>query len=69
MKNISVGDIVSFKRVHKIDLNDLIARKKYSKYMIVIQVLKGVKPHAACKVMCANGEINWVSVERIELSK
>ena len=61
---IKTGDIVCFKRIYTIGLNDLIARQNYSKYMIVLDVINHVKP--ACKVMCANGEVNWVSSERIE---
>lgn len=65
---IKKGDIVKFKRVYKIGIDDLIARKNYSKYMIVIDIIKQSNTHAACKVLCANGEINWVSIERIELT-
>lgn len=67
MRKISRYDIVQFKRIHKIDLSDLISRKNYSKYMIVLEVMNHVRP--ACRVLCANGEINWVAVERIELTK
>ena len=66
MRKISRYDIVQFKRIHKIDLSDLISRKNYSKYMIVLEVMNHVRP--ACRVLCANGEINWVAVERIELA-
>ena len=61
------GDIVCFKRIHKIDISDLIARRNYSKYMIVLEIIDHVKP--ACKVMCANGEVNWVAVSRLEHAK
>ena len=61
---IKTGDIVCFKRIYKIGVDDLVSRRSYSKYMIVLQVIDHVKP--ACKVMCANGEINWVAVGRIE---
>jgi hypothetical protein len=64
---VNAGDIVCFKRIHKIDLSDLIARKNYSKYMIVLEIINHVKP--ACKVMCANGELNWVAVSRLEKVK
>ena len=63
---IQKNDIVKFKRIHKINLNDLIARKKYSKYMIVLSVMPKYHPKPACKVLCANGEINWVAVTRLE---
>ena len=63
---ISSGDIVKFKRIHKIDLSDLIARKSYSKYMIVLEIVNHLRP--ACKVLCANGEVNWVAISRIELA-
>ena len=59
------GDIVTFKKVYKIDINDLISRKFYTKYMIVINVMN-VDRKIACKVMCGNGEINWVALNRIE---
>ena len=62
---IKKGDIVSFKDVYKIDINDLIARKNYSKYMIVVDIVFSVKNKPACKVMCANGEVNWVSSGKI----
>lgn len=61
-----MGDIVIFKSVYRMDLNDLIARRNYSKYMIIIKIMYDLKPRAACQVMCANGEINWVSIDRIE---
>ena len=63
---IQINDIVKFKRIHKINLNDLIARKKYSKYMIVLAIMPKYHPRPACKVLCANGEINWVAVSRLE---
>ena len=73
MNRIKVGDIVTFKRVRKINLADLIARKKYSKYMLVISVIKNYKkdlnPKTACKVLCANGEVNWVGANSIEIIK
>jgi len=69
---IKIGDIVEFKKVRKITLEDLIARKEYSKYMLVVDIIHNYKdsrrPLAACKVLCANGEINWVSLNSIELS-
>ena len=61
---ISVGDIVCFKRIYKIGLDDLIRRQTYSKYMIILEIINHIKP--ACKVMCANGEVNWVAVSRLE---
>ena len=61
---IRKGDIVSFKKIYKIGVEDLIGRRNFSKYMIVVDIINHVKP--ACKVMCANGEINWVSVDRIK---
>ena len=63
---IRVGDIVKFKRIQKINLSDLIAKRKYSKYMLVVEVFKNLRPGPACKVLCANGEISWVSLERIQ---
>tara|TARA_B100000674_G_C37820212_1_gene905407 strand:+ start:650 stop:847 length:198 start_codon:yes stop_codon:yes gene_type:complete len=61
---IKKGDIVCFKRIYKIGIDDLIRRQTFSKYMIVLDVINHVKP--ACKVMCASGEINWVAVSRLE---
>jgi hypothetical protein len=63
---ISVGDIVSFKNIYKIGIDDLIRKRNFSKYMIVIDVIKNIKHKPACKVMCANGEINWVAMSQIE---
>tara|TARA_B100000674_G_C37755924_1_gene875600 strand:- start:607 stop:825 length:219 start_codon:yes stop_codon:yes gene_type:complete len=67
---IKIGDIVTFKRVRKINLEDLIARRDYSKYMLVVEIIINYKdknyPKAACKVLCANGEVNWVSINSIE---
>lgn len=72
MEKIKVGDIVKFKSVRKITLEDLVARKDYSKYMLVVEIIRNYensrKPMAACKVLCANGEVNWVSINSIELS-
>ena len=62
--HIKKGDIVCFKRVYSIGIDDLIGRQSYSKYMIVIDIINHVKP--ACKVMCANGEVNWVAVGRLD---
>ena len=59
------GDIVTFKNVYKIDISDLISSKFYTKYMIVISIVN-VDEKTACKVMCGNGEINWVALSRIE---
>lgn len=73
MKRIKIGDIVKFKRIRKINLADMIARKKYSKYMLVVDVIKnyklGIEPKTACKVLCANGEVNWVGANSIEIIK
>ena len=63
---IKTGDIVCFKRVYKIGINDLIRKKSFSKYMIVLEIINHVKHKPACKVMCANGEINWVARSQIE---
>ena len=64
--SIKKGDIVSFKKIYPINLIDLTnANIFYSKYMIVIEVYNNIKP--ACKVLCANGDINWVSISRLEL--
>ena len=65
--SIEKGDIVRFKRIYKIGIDDLIRKRSFSKYMIVISVIDHVKP--ACKVMCANGEINWVAASQIEKIK
>ena len=62
--HIKKGDIVCFKRIYSIGIDDLISRQSYSKYMIVIAIINHIKP--ACKVMCANGEVNWVSVSRLD---
>ncbi len=64
--NIKIGDIVSFKKVYKIGIDDLIRVKTFSKYMIVIDIIKSIKNKPACKVMCANGEVNWVAISQIE---
>ena len=61
---IKKGDIVCFKRVYSIGIGDLVRKQSFSKYMLVIDIIKHVKP--ACKVMCANGEINWVAAGRLE---
>ena len=68
---IKIGDIVCFKRVYKIGIDDLIRAKSYSKYMIVLSIIKTIKgrPAPACKVMCANGDINWVAESQIEKAK
>ena len=62
--SVKTGDIVCFKKVYSITIEDLVARKNYSKYMLVLETFSNVKP--ACKVLCANGEINWVAVSRLE---
>ena len=70
MSSIKIGDIVTFKRIRKINLEDFISRKDYSKYMLVVDVMISYKenkfPKVACKVLCANGEVNWVSINSIE---
>ena len=58
------GDLVSFKQVYSITIEDLARKRKYSKYMLVLDVFSNFKP--ACKVLCANGDINWVASENIE---
>ena len=72
MIDIKIGDIVTFKKIRKIDISDLIARKDYSKYMLVVEIIHNYKdsrrPMAACKVLCANGEVNWVSINSIEIT-
>jgi len=69
---IKVGDIVKFRSIRKITLEDLVARKNYSKYMLVVEIIINYentrKPLAACKVLCANGEVNWVGINSIEKS-
>lgn len=62
--HIKKGDIVCFKRIYTIGIDELIRRKSFTKYMIVIDIINHVKP--ACKVMCGNGEINWVAMARLE---
>ena len=73
MKYIEVGDIVRFKRIRKINLSDLIARRKYSKYMLVVDVIKCYeswpRSKIACKVLCSSGEVNWVGANSIEIIK
>ena len=64
--DISVGDIVCFKKIYTIGIDELIRAKNYSKYMIVVAIIDHVKEKPACKVMCANGEINWVSMSRLQ---
>lgn len=70
--DIKIGDIVQFKRMYKIGIDDLIYRKSFTKYMLVINAISVKSPHKksdpkkALQVMCANGETNWVSVDRIE---
>ena len=70
MSSIKIGDIVKFKRIRKISLEDFISRKDYSKYMLVVEIIESFKgdrhSKAACKVLCANGEVNWVSINSIE---
>tara|TARA_A100001515_G_C4453777_1_gene171157 strand:- start:345 stop:548 length:204 start_codon:yes stop_codon:yes gene_type:complete len=61
---IKVGDMVCFKRIYSIGIDDLIRKQTFSKYMIVLEIINHVKP--ACKIMCANGEVNWVAMSRIE---
>ena len=63
---IEKGDIVKFKRIYKIGIDDLIARKNYSKYMVVIDIIEQSNTSSACKVLCSNGDVNWVSIDRIE---
>ena len=64
---MQVGDIVCFKKIYNISIIDLINRENnYSKYMIILLILNHVNEKSACKVLCANGEINWVSMERLE---
>ena len=70
MFDIKIGDIVAFKRIRKINLDELISRKDYSKYMLVVDIIKSYadteNPRYACKVLCANGEVNWVAANSIE---
>lgn len=72
MEKIKIGDIVEFKKIRKITLEDLVARKEYSKYMLVVEIIHNYhdsrRPLSACKVLCANGEVNWVSIDAISLS-
>ena len=63
---IKIGDIVCFKSIYSIGIDDLIRIKTFSKYMIVVDIVYAVKEKPACKVMCANGEINWVAISRIK---
>ena len=64
--SIKKGDIVRFKSMYTIGLDDLIRRQTFSKYMIVIDVIHSVKEKPACKVMCTSGEINWVAMTRLD---
>ena len=64
--NIKKGDIVRFKSVYTIGLDDLIRRQTFSKYMIVVDIIYSFKEKPACKVMCASGEINWVAMARLD---
>ena len=70
MSSIEIGDIVTFKRIRKISIEDFVSRKDYSKYMLVVEIIenfKGTKhSKGACKVLCANGEVNWVAINSIE---
>jgi hypothetical protein len=70
LSSIEIGDIVTFKRIRKISLEDFVSRKDYSKYMLVVEIIenfKGTKhSKGAVKVLCANGEVNWVSINSIE---
>jgi len=63
---IKIGDIVAFKKVYRINIGDLISRQNYSKYMIVVGIYNHIKEKTALKVLCANGDINWVSSDRLE---
>lgn len=64
---IKSGDIVCFKKIYNISIIDLINRENnYSKYMLVILIIDHLNEKSACKVLCSNGEINWVSIERLE---
>lgn len=63
---IKVGDIVCFKTVYKIGIDDLIRAQSFTKYMLVINIIENIKDKPACKVMCANGEINWVAASQIK---
>ncbi len=65
---VKKGSIVKFRKIYKIGIDDLIARKHYSKYMIVIDIINQSHTASACKVLCSNGDVNWVSIERIELA-
>jgi hypothetical protein len=62
--SINRGDVVCFKRIYTIGIEDLIRKQTFSKYMIVLEIINHVKP--ACKVMCASGEINWVAISRLQ---
>ena len=64
--DIRVGDVVCFKSVYKIGIDDLIRAQSFTKYMIVLSIVKSIKDKPACKVMCANGEINWVAASQIK---
>jgi hypothetical protein len=64
---IRKGDIVSLKTsgTYPIDLRDLMNLQHYSKYMLVLEIFSNTK--LACKVLCANGEINWVAGDRLNI--
>ena len=64
---IEKGDLVRFKKVYSITIEDLARKCYYSKYMLVLGIFSNFKPSKpACKVLCANGDINWVSADNIE---
>ena len=64
---VKKGDLVCFKRVYSVTIEDLARKCYYSKYMLVLEIYSGIKPtKPACKVLCANGDINWVAVDNIK---
>jgi hypothetical protein len=64
---IEKGDLVRFKKVYSITIEDLARKCRYSKYMLVIEIFSNFKPSkSACKVLCSNGDVNWVASENIE---
>ena len=68
---IGVGDVVSIVDLKSCHIDDIISLSKYTKYMLVINMYKVSmiynKESTACKVMLANGNIEWISLKRIIL--
>jgi hypothetical protein len=68
---ISIGDIVSFKNRDLENIYDMMSLFRYSKFMIVVakidnEIIKN-KIVPICKVMSADGSLNWVASKRIKI--